>query len=153
MSDNGPGTLEVGTNDKHEVVINLPQDMTGHIVFSPMQARILADSLIRKSIDAEREHRQKREAERVANVPPVDRSKACSTSGRPADIVRAEQTEETGQHKDYVVLCEDERKRGFVRPYRDVAPFVKPSASQPDTASAVAARKIGSGRAAPGVTS
>lgn len=51
--------------------------------------------------------------------PPVDRSKVCTTSGEPADKVRAEQTEETGQHKGYIVLCEDERKKGFVRPYRD----------------------------------
>lgn len=118
-SNNSPGTLEVGTNESHEVVVNLPQDMTGHIVFSPMQARILADTLIRKSIEAERDHRAKLEAERIANIPPADRSKVCTTSGRQADIVRAEQTEEIGQHKDYIVLCEDERKKGFVRPYRD----------------------------------
>lgn len=53
------------------------------------------------------------------NVPPVDRSKVCTTSGEPAAKVRAEQTEATGQHKSYIVLCEDERKKGFVRPYRD----------------------------------
>lgn len=53
------------------------------------------------------------------NVPPVDRSKVCTTSGEPAAKVRAEQTEETGQHKAYIVLCEEERKKGFVRPYRD----------------------------------
>jgi hypothetical protein len=52
-------------------------------------------------------------------VPPVDRSKACTTTGEPVAKVRAEQTEATGQHKGYVVLCEDERKKGFVRPYRD----------------------------------
>lgn len=51
--------------------------------------------------------------------PPVDRSNVCTTSGEPAEKVRAEQTEETGQHKSYIVLCEDERKKGFVRPYRD----------------------------------
>lgn len=45
--------------------------------------------------------------------------KMCTTSGRPVDVVRAEQTEETGQHKDYIVLCPDERVKGFVRPYRD----------------------------------
>jgi hypothetical protein len=117
--DNGPGALEVGTNDAHEVVINLPQDMTGHIVFSPMQARILADSLIRKSMDAERADREAQEAARRAALPPVDRSKLCTTSGDPVAKVRAEQTEETGQHKGYIVLCEEERQKGFVRPYRD----------------------------------
>ncbi len=43
----------------------------------------------------------------------------CTTTGEPVDVVRANQTEETGQHKGYIVLCEDERRKGFVRPYRD----------------------------------
>lgn len=45
--------------------------------------------------------------------------KMCTTSGRSVDDVRADQTERTGQHKDYIVLCPDERAKGFVRPYRD----------------------------------
>lgn len=48
-----------------------------------------------------------------------DDQKLCTTSGRPVDVVRAEQTAYTGQHKDYIVLCEEERAKGFVRPYRD----------------------------------
>lgn len=55
----------------------------------------------------------------AGNIPPVDRSKVCTTSGRPPEVVRAEQTNETGQHKDYIVLCDEERQKGFVRPYRD----------------------------------
>lgn len=43
----------------------------------------------------------------------------CTTTGAPVEQVRAEQTNETGQHNAYIVLCEDERKKGFVRPYRD----------------------------------
>jgi hypothetical protein len=43
----------------------------------------------------------------------------CTTTGEPVDKVRAEQTERTGQHKSYIVLCPDERAQGFVRPYRD----------------------------------
>lgn len=43
----------------------------------------------------------------------------CTTSGEPVDVVRANQTEKTGQHKSYIVLCPDERAKGFVRPYRD----------------------------------
>lgn len=43
----------------------------------------------------------------------------CTTSGEAVDKVRAEQTEQTGQHKAYIVLCEEERRKGFVRPYRD----------------------------------
>jgi hypothetical protein len=45
--------------------------------------------------------------------------KMCTTSGRPVDVVRAEQTETTGQHKDYIVLCPDERAKGFIRPVRN----------------------------------
>ncbi len=43
----------------------------------------------------------------------------CTTSGDAPSQVRAEQTEKTGQHKAYIVLCEEERQKGFVRPYRD----------------------------------
>lgn len=45
--------------------------------------------------------------------------KTCTTSGRPVDVVRSEQTEPVGQHKDYIVLCPDERAKGFVRPVRN----------------------------------
>jgi len=60
--------------------------------------------------------------------PPVDRSKLCTTSGEPPEKVRAEQTNETGQHKSYIVLCEEERAKGFVRPYRDRYQHVGPPA-------------------------
>jgi hypothetical protein len=45
--------------------------------------------------------------------------KLCSTSGESPDKVRAEQTEATGQHKAYIILCDEEREKGFVKPYRD----------------------------------
>lgn len=45
--------------------------------------------------------------------------KLCTTTGDPVAKVRAEQTESTGQHKSYIVLCPDERAKGFVRPLRD----------------------------------
>ena len=48
-----------------------------------------------------------------------DDQKMCTTTGEPVDKVRTEQTETTGQHKAYIVLCEEERQKGFVRPYRD----------------------------------
>lgn len=51
--------------------------------------------------------------------PAVDRTKLCTTDGRSPVEARASQTNETGQHASYIVLCEDERKKGFVRPYRD----------------------------------
>lgn len=43
----------------------------------------------------------------------------CTTNGKPVAEVRAGQTAETGQHEGYIVLCPDERAKGFVRPYRD----------------------------------
>jgi len=46
-------------------------------------------------------------------------AKMCSTSGEPPEKVRAEQTEATGQHKSYLILCDEERAKGFVKPYRD----------------------------------
>lgn len=60
MKDKNTGTLEVGTNDRGEVVINHPQLITddqgrGYIVFSPRQARSLARLLYRKAREAEAE--------------------------------------------------------------------------------------------------
>ena len=53
------------------------------------------------------------------NPPPVDRTKLCTTDGRPVAEARASQTSETGQHPSYIVLCDEERAKGFVRPYRN----------------------------------
>lgn len=52
--------------------------------------------------------------------------KLCTTNGRPVDEVRAAQTNPTGQHDGYIVLCPDERAKGFVRPYRDKYEHVGP---------------------------
>jgi len=43
----------------------------------------------------------------------------CTTNGRTVQDVLASQANETGQHDGYIVLCPDERAKGFVRPYRD----------------------------------
>lgn len=45
----------------------------------------------------------------------------CTTSGEAPSATRARQRDEgnVGQHSSYVVLCEEERQKGFVRPYRD----------------------------------
>jgi ribosomal protein L29 len=50
---------------------------------------------------------------------PVDRTALCTTNGKTPEEVRAAQTNETGQHDGYIVLCDTERAKGFVRPYRD----------------------------------
>jgi len=50
--------------------------------------------------------------------PPVDRTNRCTTDGEP--LCQTEDTNKPdGQHKNYVILCDDERAKGFVRPYRD----------------------------------
>jgi hypothetical protein len=49
----------------------------------------------------------------------ADDPKLCTTSGEPPAKVRAEQTEPSGQHKAYLILCDAERKKGFLKPYRD----------------------------------
>jgi hypothetical protein len=43
----------------------------------------------------------------------------CTTSGKPIDEQTREINPSTGMQNDYIVLCEEERKKGFVRPYRD----------------------------------
>lgn len=43
----------------------------------------------------------------------------CTTNGKPVAEVRARQTNDTGQHEGYIVLCPDERAKGFIRPYRN----------------------------------
>lgn len=48
----GPGELQIGINELGEVVINLDKDRTGHIVFSPDQARNLARVLQEKATEA-----------------------------------------------------------------------------------------------------
>lgn len=48
-----------------------------------------------------------------------DEPKLCTTNGKPVDEVRAGQTNATGQHDGYIVLCAEERAKGFIRPYRD----------------------------------
>jgi hypothetical protein len=53
--DNGSGFLEVGINERHEIVINLPRDMTGHIVFSVAEALHLSSVLAIKALDALKE--------------------------------------------------------------------------------------------------
>jgi hypothetical protein len=52
-------------------------------------------------------------------APNMDKTRLCTTNGKSVAEVRASQTNETGQHDGYIVLCPDERAKGFVRPYRD----------------------------------
>jgi len=53
----------------------------------------------------------------AGGTPPVDRSKIAMASGKPK-IADYTAPKANGQQKDYLVLSEEERKRGFVRPLR-----------------------------------
>jgi hypothetical protein len=51
-------------------------------------------------------------------VPPVDRTKRVLTDGSPVTDDHRD-IQPSGQQKGYVVLSDEERRRGFVRPVRD----------------------------------
>lgn len=65
----------------------------------------------------------KKEVEKVLEslelqtIPPVDRTQRCLTDGRPVTDDHRELLP-GGQQKGYVVLTEEERLKGFVRPVR-----------------------------------
>lgn len=61
------------------------------------------------------------------DIPEVDRSNQCTTSGEDPASVRQRQQEEgnVGQHSSYIVLCDEERAKGFVRPVRDAYKHLK----------------------------
>jgi hypothetical protein len=116
------GVLEVGCNDAHEVVINHPdlkpdENGVGHIVFSPAQALELAKTLTKQAGLAIKARYEEQEKERIAILPPVDRSARTLTDG---SLVTPDHRElkENGQQKGYVVLSEEERRKGFIRPVR-----------------------------------
>ncbi|MGC2234291.1 MAG: hypothetical protein WBA09_22510 [Candidatus Acidiferrum sp.] len=122
MSEKIEGFLEVGTDDG-EVVVNHPdlkpdENGVGHIVFSPNQARNLAELLVKQARVAEQFLADQREAERLKNIPEVDRTKRCMLSGSKETPEHREIEPSTGMQKDYVVLCPGERAKGFVRPVR-----------------------------------
>lgn len=58
-ADIDAGTIEVGRNERYEIVINLDRDRNGigHIVFSPRQARHLANLLLKHATEAVTEWR------------------------------------------------------------------------------------------------
>ena len=103
MPDKIKGFLEVGCNEQDEIVVN--------------QARQFARNLIKHAEESERSAANKREQERLKNIPPVDRTKRCTTSGNPETDDHRELLP-NGQQKDYIVLCHTERAKGFVRPVR-----------------------------------
>ena len=55
---------------------------------------------------------------RDTKFPPADRTKTTLTDGSPVTPDHRDINPQTGMQKGYVVLSEDERDRGFVRPLR-----------------------------------
>lgn len=122
MADIVGGFLEVGCNDEDEIVINHPdlkpdENGVGHIVFSPAQARNLATLLVENATKVEDGKWRKREAARIASLPPVDRTARVLTDGSPVTDDHRELLP-SGMQKGYVVLSAEERSKGFVRPVR-----------------------------------
>ncbi len=126
MQDKIEGYVEVGTDGSGNVVLNHPQMETdehgvGHIIFSPRQARDFAHILLKQTAVAEDERRMLQlAAERKSpeDVPPVDRSARQLLDGSPVDDAHREINPATGMQNNYVVLTEDERQKGFIRPVR-----------------------------------
>ena len=54
----------------------------------------------------------------VKEIPPVDRANKTLVDGSPVTEDHREINPKTGMQKDYVVLSEEERAKGFVRPVR-----------------------------------
>lgn len=52
------------------------------------------------------------------NKSPHGGRSVCTTSGKPLTDDHREINPVTGQQKDYIVLCPEERAKGFVRPVR-----------------------------------
>lgn len=53
------------------------------------------------------------------DVPPADRAAVTTLFGTPVDELRLQQAAQpVGMHADYIVLSDDERAKGFVRPIR-----------------------------------
>lgn len=124
MSDKIEGYLEVGCDDHGQIVINHPdlkpdENGVGHIVFSPDQARHLGNLLLKHAAEAGAEAFRKSEEarRRAAEATPVDRDCRVLTDGSPVTDDHRDLLP-SGQQKGYVVLCEAERKKGFVRPVR-----------------------------------
>jgi hypothetical protein len=61
----------------------------------------------------------------MSETSPVDRSQCVLADGSPVTPDHREINLSTGQQRDYVVLTEAERAKGFVRPLRDTYRHLK----------------------------
>lgn len=86
---------------------------------TPKEARDIARWLLEHAAKTEAEERKRIEEERraAAEAIPVDRTCRVLTDGSPVTEDHRELLP-NGQQKGYVVLCVEERAKGFVRPVR-----------------------------------
>lgn len=118
MKEKITGVIEVGVSDIDKVVINHPDlnpgaDGAGHIVFSPNQARKLAE-ILQKYANLAEESAKAKQPKPI----PVNYDAVTLTDGSPVTEDHREIEPSTGMQKGYVVLSAEERANGFVRPVR-----------------------------------
>lgn len=110
MSKTHPVVFSFGGAEHH-----LTLDEAGSAV-GRLNAAITAAMVVR-----DRESRATRdmlEAKSREGAPPVDRSRRCTVGEAVAPGEANTEDRGDGQQKGYVVLCDDERAKGFVRPVR-----------------------------------
>lgn len=87
-----------------------------------------ADTLLRKAetdVTEAMEGLERAQRYRAEQLP-VDRAAQQLVSGAPVPADRSHtEIKDNGQQRDYVVLSQDERSKGFVRPYRDAYRHLK----------------------------
>lgn len=114
MSDSHPVVFRFG-GAEHHLTLDEASAAVGRLqagIAGAMQAQERATRETRERLEAIA--RQKAEAE----APPVDRDALCTVGEALAPGVPNEEDRGDGQQKGYVVLCEEERRKGFVRPVR-----------------------------------
>lgn len=90
------------------------------------QTRLGPSREYEEEMEQERERIVKQIVESARQAEPVDRSCQMLATGEavPEDRSHTELRSD-GQQKGYVVLCDSERAKGFVRPYRDAYKHLK----------------------------
>jgi len=118
--------IEITQNNASEIIVSHPdlKAGVGFLALSTVEAREFAARLLGHVAKVETDLRIKLEEQKrkVAEAIPVDRTKRVLTDGSPEtedhrDIIRGGVRD--GQYNAYIVLSEEERGKGFVRPFRD----------------------------------
>lgn len=122
-------SIDITEADRRRAEIRHEQEKLNAVMREADELGRNAGQELRKLIAEDKELQRK-----IAEMTPVDRSKQCTTSGETPEAVRAQQAQDpdTGQHGSYIVLCEDERAKGFVRPVRSTYIHVGPGGHEID---------------------